>query len=244
VTDRTALTHEQIQELLGAHAVDAVDGEERELVDEHLLTCDACRDEVDRHHDTLTLLVEPAEPAGPLRHQVLDAAGAARPTATVPSLGDARRDRRDRRARWGWAALAGAAAAVVLVVAIGVAVSRHTSTDLPDVAARAQTEPGARKVTLQSDDGALTAQITQTTDGTGYLDTGGKLPPLPAGQTYQLWGFSGADGTTPISLGLLGTDPTLSTFTTADASVTGFAISKEAAGGAVAPTQPILSGKT
>jgi anti-sigma-K factor RskA len=245
VTSRTALSHEQIHELLGAHAVDAVDADEQAAIDEHLETCDACRLEVDRHRATLTLLVEPVDPAAALRQRVVEAATSGAP-APVVAMDEARRSRERARAprrRVGVALGIGAAAAVVLVAVLGFAVGRRNAPtpDLQALATQAQGQPGSRQVTLRSPDGSVDAQVTQTADGTGYVESE-QLPPLSAGQTYQLWAFSGPDGQTPISLGVLGADPNVSTFR-ADATVTGFAISKEAAGGAVAPTAPIVSGK-
>ncbi|MGH2872076.1 MAG: zf-HC2 domain-containing protein, partial [Solirubrobacteraceae bacterium] len=43
------LDHHEIEELLGAYALDAVDPDERAAVDSHLAECLRCRAEVDRH---------------------------------------------------------------------------------------------------------------------------------------------------------------------------------------------------
>ena len=257
--NRSALSHEEIQELLGAHAVDAVEPEERAAIDAHLLTCDVCRTEIGRHHETLAQLVAPVEPSAGLRERILADARATGGRASTPepdpaaaltdpapapvrSLDEARATRPRRSgARRGLAALA-AAAAVVLVVAIGFGLGRRTSPtpDLTLLATQAQTQSGSRQVVLRSADGALDARVTQTSDGTGYLESE-NLPALRAGETYQLWAFSGKDGKTPISLGVLGTSPTVSTFR-ADTTVTGFAVSREADGGTIAPTTPVVSG--
>jgi anti-sigma-K factor RskA len=251
VANRTALTHQNIQELLGAHAVDAVDPDEQAAIDTHIETCDACRTEVGRHHETLTLLVSPVVPSPQLRDIILTEAGAmdrssATPAADPPgvvSLDQARADRARRLTAPGRVAtVLAAAAAIVLVVGIGFAVGRHSTPtpDLQALASQAQTQPGSRQVALRSTDGQMNATITETADGTGYLHSDG-LPALASDQTYQLWAFSGADGKTPISLGVLGPNPTLSTFR-ADTDVTAFAVSREAGGGSVAPTDPIMSG--
>lgn len=52
----TDLTHEEVTELLGAYALDAVDEDERALVEEHLGLCARCRAEVQAHRETATLL--------------------------------------------------------------------------------------------------------------------------------------------------------------------------------------------
>src|SRR5687767_15186390 len=50
------MTHDQISELLGAYSLDAVDPDERELVEAHLLTCARCRAEVADHREVASLL--------------------------------------------------------------------------------------------------------------------------------------------------------------------------------------------
>src|SRR5439155_13786710 len=50
------LTHPEVAELLGAYALDAVDGEERELVELHLLDCPRCRAEVAEHRAVASFL--------------------------------------------------------------------------------------------------------------------------------------------------------------------------------------------
>jgi anti-sigma factor RsiW len=50
------LTHADIQELLGAYAIDAVDAEEATLVEAHLAGCPRCRGEVAEHREAATLL--------------------------------------------------------------------------------------------------------------------------------------------------------------------------------------------
>ena len=50
------LSHAELEELLGAYALDAVDGEERELVELHLLDCPRCRAEVAEHRAVASFL--------------------------------------------------------------------------------------------------------------------------------------------------------------------------------------------
>ncbi len=50
------LTHEEIQELLGAYALDAVDPDEAELIERHLEACPRCRAEVEGHREVATML--------------------------------------------------------------------------------------------------------------------------------------------------------------------------------------------
>ena len=50
------MTHDEIQDLLGAYALDAVDDDVRALVEEHIADCARCRAEVQEHREVATLL--------------------------------------------------------------------------------------------------------------------------------------------------------------------------------------------
>ena len=50
------MTHDPIEELLGANALNAVDDDERAAVDAHLATCPRCRAEVDAHREVASHL--------------------------------------------------------------------------------------------------------------------------------------------------------------------------------------------
>jgi len=141
----TDYTHEEIQELLGAYALDAVDGEEFEAVEVHLRTCPQCRAEVADHREVASLIghggapapegvwdkivdaIEPAPP--PMRLELTTPPAPAReePSVVVPLA-------RDRGAASGWnrRLLALAAAAIVLIAGLGVVIAR-LNTRLEDV---------------------------------------------------------------------------------------------------------------
>jgi hypothetical protein len=70
-------------------------------------------------------------------------------------------------------------------------------------------------------------------NGTSFLGPT-NLPRLSNDQTYQLWGVVGGE---PVSLGVLGTDPSYQPFLT-PVLASGLAITQERAGGVVAPTRP------
>ena len=50
------MTHDEVSELLGAFALDAVDGEEYEQIEAHLSECPRCRAEVDAHREVAAAL--------------------------------------------------------------------------------------------------------------------------------------------------------------------------------------------
>ncbi len=59
------MTHPEIQESLGVYALDAVEGEERRIVEHHLATCPECRFEVVEHREVAARLASVTS-AGPV----------------------------------------------------------------------------------------------------------------------------------------------------------------------------------
>ena len=129
----------------------------------------------------------------------------------------------------------------MIVVVVGLAVVRQTSTKSTSLAAQIQKDadaaanaPGSKTATLT---GATDASVKVVVDesGRGFVIPE-NLPALPDGSTYQLW--SVVDGT-PVSLGILGSDPNVTVVATGPDPST-MAITAEPAGGSPAPTSPIL----
>ena len=56
------ISHEAASELLGAYALDAVDGAERSDLEEHLATCPRCRAELDGLREAAAALGNSVEP--------------------------------------------------------------------------------------------------------------------------------------------------------------------------------------
>jgi anti-sigma factor RsiW len=57
------MTHDPIEELLGAYALHAIDDDERAMVEAHLATCPRCRAEVDSHREVAAHLALTGAPA-------------------------------------------------------------------------------------------------------------------------------------------------------------------------------------
>lgn len=240
------LTHQDIQELLGAYAVDAVDPDEAAAIELHLAECPRCRAEVAEHREAAALLAfgGATAPAGMWSRIAATIDGGTPPFELAAPVGPLRAGRTRLRVLG-----AAAAAAVVVIGALAVQVVRQDHridqlaaiTDergLSQAAAAAAVAPGARTVELRSEDGVSVADAIVLPDGHGYL-VHAELPALDDDETYQLWGI--LDGQT-ISLGLLGVEPTISSFNAAGPLVA-LAITAEQVGGAVAPTQvPIVQG--
>lgn len=237
------LTHVDIQELLGAYAIDAVDAEEATLIEGHLAGCPRCRSEVAGHREAATLLSFTGT-AAPEDVWSRIAAGL---EETPPPLAMPRQLPVRRPATRLFAAAAAIAAAVIGV--LGVQVVRQSNRidhlaaisdqhGLDQAAAAAAVTPAARTVRLQSNDGRHIVDAVVLPDGHGYL-VRADLPSLGHDQSYQLWGVIGAQ---TISLGVLGNNPAITPFR-AVGPLTALAITAEHTGGAVAPTtSPIVQG--
>ena len=253
-------TAEELDSLLGAYALDALDADDRGRVDAYLERDAAARAEVDEMRETAaSLAMLPAETldAPPeLCDRIAGAIAAERASSAASGLGagspaiDELAARRARRTRLQWMVPAAAAAAIVVVVLAAQVSSLHNQLNRahqlgPAAMAaafdRATTADGAREAGLTSGSGATLARVVLLPDGTGYL-RGDHLARLPADQTYQLWAVTGdAKQPVTVSAGVLGPDPQAVSFR-ASGPVRAFAVTVEHAGGVVkSANQPIAS---
>ena len=118
-----------IHALSGAYAVDALDERERELFEQHLADCPACRAEVASLRDASAMLAETtyAAPQPSLRDRVLADIGKVRPLPPLPEQEPVSLDAERRRRRFpvGLAA----AAAVLAVLGAGAVVTQPWQDD-------------------------------------------------------------------------------------------------------------------
>lgn len=239
------LKHIEIEELLGAYALDAVDADEAEVVSLHLVDCPKCRAEVIDHREAAAVLAH----AGATAPEGVWDRIASSLVEQPPSLDMARilpmrppqSSRRSLPVRV-MAGITAVAAAAVIVLGAQVVSQNHRVDKLAaavgtrrvdEGALSASFEPGARVVNLKSSDGKVNARAVVTRDGRGYM-TQGSMPALKGDQTYQLWGLV-ADRM--VSLGVLGPDPRVVQFEVVG-DVKALAVTNEAAGGAVQATKP------
>jgi hypothetical protein len=238
------LNHSELRDLLGAFALDAVDDDERQAVERHLVECRPCRVEVSEHREVAGLMASGWAPAPEgVWQRIASALEEAPPAMRLPQVVslDAERGRR-RPSRGGpfrIAVAVGAAAAVAVVALLGVKII-DTSERVNELAAAPQGDslaraaeaaarrPDARMVALRSADGRAAAEAVLLEDGTGYL-VRNELPALPSGRTYQLWAVV---GTSKISVGVLGSTPGPAAFHTSG-DVSALAITNEVGGGVV-----------
>jgi anti-sigma-K factor RskA len=229
----------ELDQLLGAYALDAVDADERRRVDEYLATNPRAAAEVAEHREVATMLAYSGmnAPEGlwdRIASSLDERAPAPGPElAKVMPMDAERRSRRPSRGVLTWVG-ATAAAALIAVVAVSVIESSTSPVDpLLSAAEEARDDNDSLTAQLVSADSGAIAEAIVDEQGHGFLFAG-DLPPLPSDQTYQLWGVVGDQ---VISLGLLGPSPQLETFT-ARVDLAAMAITIEAAGGVISDGNP------
>jgi hypothetical protein len=282
-TPLTNAEHRELQELLGAYALDAVDRDVAEVIERHLEECVKCSVEVAQHHEVAGLLANsggaspaglwdgiaaqldgssppswerlasrlPSAPIGVDDEEDQDGAiaGADGPeSAEVVPIDRARR--RNRMLVRGASIVAAAAAVVALVLGVqvhhlhGQVSALQSNTTLSAAEQSALSEPSTKRIELSATTASATVgtvTVVLTKSGTGFVEAGA-LDALPRDQTYQLWAVIGNQ---TISLGLLGSQPTVVPFSVAgNAGVSAFAITAEHAGGVIHSThQPVVAGQ-
>ena len=235
--------HEEVASLLGVHALDAVDADERALVEAHLLTCARCRAEVDDHLEVAAALAgSDVAPEG-LWDRIAGSLVDRPPPEVIPldRMRPAAQARRSQRAGGRrWIGVAAAAAVVAVVVAGAASTIAEQDQQIDDLADRVESaeETSEVRVAQLVDAGGVTTVNAVVEGDHGFVLADG-LQPLEAGLTYQLWGIR--DGRTR-SLGLLGGEPSLETFQMEEG-VTTLAITREESPGATQPTSdPLVAG--
>jgi anti-sigma-K factor RskA len=238
-----------VDDLLGAFALDAVEPEERELVEHHLAVDPDARAEVDAMRETAAVLASIPRDTHDAPDDLWDRISSAIHEPAAEPEPEPERSAvepipitRARRARSVpmrvFAPVVAAAAIVVLVLAVAIANrSPSRAGNLAD-AYRQAVAHGATTVALATQaNGPVEAEIALQSDGTGYLRNE-HLAALPAGRTYQLWAVTGSGGTQRVlSAGVLGPDPQAVAFHVASRPAS-FAITVEDAPGVVQSTQP------
>jgi anti-sigma-K factor RskA len=238
----------ELDALLGAYALDALDTDERRRVEDYIAQNPSARAEVDELRETAaSLALSPSagsdETASPELWQRISQSIAAEPQP--PAARDELAARRERRHAPWLAIVASVAAAIAVVLAVQVISLNRRLDDNRTVAAafdRAAKSKDAKQVALEAD-GADVARVVLLPDGTGFLRAD-RLPKLSDDQTYQLWALRGTAGNrTAISAGVLGADPTTVGFHT-NGPVDALALTVEHEGGVVQSSNPPFASAT
>jgi anti-sigma factor RsiW len=166
---------DDLHTLSAPYALDALPPDDRERFEEHLRTCDRCREELAGLQDAASALAFAVEgPAPPiaLRTAILDAARAERPNV-VPL-----------RPRRTFTSVAAAVAVAASVAAIGFGVwasSLHDSLAHSRAAVAVLGDPASRRVPV----GAGVGELVVAPSGKAVLAV--RLPKLASGKTYEAW---------------------------------------------------------
>ncbi len=229
----------ELDELLGAYALDAVDAEERRRVEDYLEVNPRAAAEVQSHREVATMLAFTGmEAPDDLWNRIAGEIGGEAPPpgpelAKVMSIDDHPKRRTiSRIAPW---VVSVAAAAVVAFVAIGLA-DRADAPNQPITSAleAARADRDSITTTLVADGSTASAEAIIDQDGHGFV-VAQDLPTLPEDQTYQLWGV--VENGDVISLGIFGPNPEIETFTI-ESTVSALAITIEQAPGVVSDGNP------
>ncbi len=251
-----------VHTLSGAHALDALSAEERETFREHLVACQACRDEVREMRDAAVQMgsAQWSVPPPALRARILEAAARTPQQPPVCSMADvndgddavggsdrgsgAGEDWAGSRGGHGpvrrrWPAFLGAAAAAVTLVAGGVAVVSSLddgSGDLTAAPSRVFEADDVRRATVETaNGGALTVGISESRNEMAV--DARELPELDRQHVYQLWTVHD-DSMTSAAILTGGTTGAAMGLPAADTRV---AVTVEPAGGSQQPTsEPIV----
>lgn len=246
------MSHDQFLESAAAYALDSLDAIERTDFEQHLAGCAACRLAVQEYREVTGLLVHASEPVGVpprLRERVGKLVRQEqRPTPTQRTFPG-------WRSSSAWLAAAAAAFAVTAgllwreldtlrVTSLESQRELTAMTAAHDSLLADVTGPRLHFVSLMGPEGGQpVARVFWNHDRRRFVVTAFRLPPAPAGRTYQLWAI--AEGHGPVSMGTFNTDAggvaTLTLPVGDEIEALGFikacGITQEPSGGSSAPTE-------
>lgn len=228
------LSHEEIQELLGAYGLDAVDDRERAIIEAHLDTCESCRVELEDHRRLAETMRRHAARMSPLAS--VDANGSAGTSGDVPGSPPAHR----------WRLPVGMAILLVLLgglFAQGEIRSNELErgmerVELLERAQLATSDPAAVLTTLRTPRNEPVLTVVSSAAGGDSYAMNSRLPSLPMGRTYQLW-HSDSEG--DVAAVALGRRPGAVMFSLPPG-VTGFVLTVETGPAPSRPTLPVVAG--
>lgn len=229
---------DHLHHLAAAHAVDALDADERRAFETHVPTCPVCTDEVAEYREVAAALAGASAevPPADLRQRLLDQVADTRQVlprrgAVMDELASRRRLRRGLR-------VTAAAAALILAVVVGAtAFDRDGDNDrTPDVAAIAA-EPDARLVPLSGEGGMVSVIWSPGREQVAVV--GSDVAAVADDRTYELWLLDDA-GAVPAGLFRPDDDGRVVFVGDIAGAPTGWGITVEPAGGSPAPTGEIL----
>lgn len=228
------MNHDTMFELAALYALDALDGQELIEFERHLAECAECQTEVDSFRGVATELVVTESATDSTWDRIRTEIGSE--TADVIQLDE----HISGRQPWKWVAAIAAVAAVVLAGVLAVQLLASPALSDSSVVAAADTA-AAEDGSFVGDfivDGVAVAQVVLTEDGRGFVIPTDDLVALDQARTYQLWVINEVEDV--ISAGVLGAAPSPATFTWTG-EVTGFALTREVAGGVISSAGDVVS---
>jgi anti-sigma-K factor RskA len=233
------MTHEELEELLGVYALDALDDDERRQVDDHLLSCPRCRAELASYREVAAMLGNSAaDTPATAPDELWDRISAS--LLDEPPILSPLHGLRSRRQRAGWLVPLGAVAAALIIV-VGLLAAKvinldHQVTTLSGQAGVAKVISNPSHQTVELTSASKPWRVTVVLlDGQGYL-INPSMPSLGRSQTFQLWALSRGK---VVSLGVLGATPSAAPLRV-EPNMTVLMISAEPLGGTPVPTTPVL----
>jgi anti-sigma factor RsiW len=243
------LSHHELDELLGAFALDAVDGDEREQVERYLESSPRARAIVAEYRQTAAFLADAGTEAPPGLWERIEQSLADEPSRKEAPPVVPLAPRRGRLGRFGLAGAAAAAAVVIGVLAVQVVRQDDRIDDLAREAARgsvlaaaeaASRDPNATDVRLSSPEGAPAARVVYLPNGEGFVMSS-NLRRLAPDLVYQIWARVGdPQSSRVISAGVLGPDPDVTAFRVGGP-VLEFMITEEPAPGVATSVNPAVA---
>jgi anti-sigma-K factor RskA len=219
---------EDVELLLAAYALDAVEDHERAEVDRLLALDPRARAEMFEYREVATLLsFSGAEPPVGVWDRIVAEIDGSIP-APGPELAKVLPIRPRRRFVETVTGI-GVAATIAAVVGVAAALivrDRPVADPIAAAFQQASADRDSRTARLVSSDGRLSAEAVIDARGHGFL-VADALPVLPRDRTYQLWGLVGEQ---VISLGVLGQRPSLEVFTV-EGDVSLLVVTEEVTGG-------------
>ncbi|HUG07963.1 MAG TPA: anti-sigma factor [Acidimicrobiia bacterium] len=230
------MSNHEIMDLVPLYALDALEGQEQADFVEHLETCSQCLSALDDYQDVAANLVHDQ----PASEEIWERISSAISTdgATESKVVPLARPRPNMF--WRWTTAVAAVFALVfgaIVIIDNLDDQGLTSHSIAAAASRVVDQPG----TLVGDffvNEVSVAQVILAGDGRGFVIPTESLDPLDESRTYQLWVINDAEDA--ISAGVLGNRPEPSTFTWTG-KVTGFALTREVAGGVVSSAGDVVA---
>lgn len=209
--------HDRYFELVDMYALDALPIEEENELERHVRGCSQCEAELATALSVTAALIPDSEPPNHVWDRIVSELSAL----------DASPLARERRRKWTWPTVTSVAAAVALALAGILVWGTDARQPLVAAAESAMSDTGSVVADLFAGD-VTVAEVVLTADGQGYVLPTESLVPLDVSRTYQLWVITVDDEA--ISAGVLGHVPRPSAFTW-DGEVSGFALTREVAGG-------------